>query len=82
MNEEIDSDLARRFFRGVMTVFTSLLLSNKYFRTAEALELCRDPLTGAYCGGMGQIPHLGATYAAICTLSIIGEPYISSLIDR
>lgn len=38
--------------------------------------------SGGFCGGPGQLPHLAPTYAAICTLCIIGTEEAYSVINR
>lgn len=50
-------------------------------RASETILAMQNPL-GAFGGGPGQAPHLLPTYAAICTMGMVGSPSTWSQINR
>ncbi|KAE9411386.1 terpenoid cyclases/Protein prenyltransferase [Gymnopus androsaceus JB14] len=50
-------------------------------RASDTILAMQNP-AGAFGGGPGQAPHLLPTYAAICTMGIVGSPSTWSQINR
>ncbi|KDN48853.1 terpenoid cyclases/Protein prenyltransferase [Tilletiaria anomala UBC 951] len=47
-------------------------------RAVETLLSFQNAETGGFGGGVGQVAHLMASYAAVCALSIAGKPGLTS----
>ena len=51
-------------------------------RLIEYIRSCQNEENGGFGGGPGQLPHIVNTYAAICTLVIIGTKEAAEAINR
>ncbi|KZS95144.1 terpenoid cyclases/Protein prenyltransferase [Sistotremastrum niveocremeum HHB9708] len=58
--------------QGLSLLGVGLDAGNKQ-KIINTLLACQSPL-GGFGGGPGQAPHLLTTYAAVCTLAIVGRP--------
>ena len=57
---------------GMLVFYVIKLVSIKWHRAIATLLALQHP-SGGFAGGPGQFPHLLPTYAAICSLAIVGK---------